>query len=177
MAKKRIHKAIALGTPHYGSDIALIPLIKPVQWLKDTSKNNLTELRRGSKLAWEMHKWGGKNKLVCMAGYNAPPRVPDWLTYTKGLAHSDGVVPVSSAFVEGADNALKIKADHGTIAIATYVSQDKYPYDKSPPGLIQTVIERYRGNDKGQFRIPSELIIGDSKYNKVYKKVRNYIKP
>ena len=172
----RIYKAITLGTPHYGSDIALIPLVKPVSWLKDTSKNNLTELRRGSNMAWEMHKWGGKNKLVCMAGCDAPPRVPESVTYTKGLTHSDGVVPVSSAFVEGADNALKISADHGTIAIATYVSQDKYPYDKNPSGLIPTIINRLRGNNKGQHRIPPELIIGDSKYNKVYKKVREYIK-
>ena len=40
-----------------------------------------------------------------------------------------------------------------------------------------TTIEKIRENNKGEFRLTSLLIIGDSKYNKVYKKVRNYIKP
>ena len=172
-----IHKAITLGDPHYGSDIAFIPNCKLIAWFKRTSEINLMALRRGSKFVWEMHKWGGKSKLVCLAGYDAPPRVPEWLGYAKGLNYSDGVVPVPSAFVIGADNAMKLRADHGTVGIATYVSQDKYPFDPDPPGLLETFRERIFGNNKGQNRISPELIIGDSKYNKVYKKVRSYIKP
>ncbi len=173
----KIHKAITLGDPHYGSDIAFIPNCKLIAWFKRTSEINLMALRRGSDFVWNMHNWGGKNKLVCLAGYDAPPRIPSWLGYTKGLDYSDGVVPVPSAFVIGADNAMKLRADHGTVALATYVSQDKYPFDPDPPGALGTFIERIFGNNKGQNRISPELIIGNSKYNKVYKKVRDYIKP
>ena len=171
-----IHKAITLGTPHYGSDVALGSVGDLTVWFKQTTKINLLALRRGSDFVWEMNKWGGKNKLVCFAGYDAPIRAPSWIPYTKGLAHSDGVVPVSSGFVKGAINENKTRADHGTIGIATYVDQENYPLDEDP-SAVSAIIERFFGNNKGQNRIAPELIIGDSKYNTIYKKVRSYIAP
>jgi pimeloyl-ACP methyl ester carboxylesterase len=137
-SREKIHKAVLLGSPMYGSDIALTLLNTKLAWWKNTSLNNLRALRRGSEFVNAMHNWSGANKCLCIAGKGAPPRARVPITpYERGLGYSDGVVPVSSALLPGAVN-MSVVRDHGTVGLATYVTEEtQYPFDPSPefPGI------------------------------------------
>jgi len=186
-ASDKIYLAVTLGTPHYGSDVANMWISKIGAWVKQSSENNLKMLRRGSEFAWAMHDWGGKSKLICLAGYGAPARVKlnfwTWRfferRYVRGLTYwSDGVVPVSSAFVEGAYCPEQILADHGTIALAAYVPLDRYPLSDSTPSMLSSLWAReYLGTDeKGQIRIPPAALFTSKCFNQVYLPVRDFIR-
>jgi hypothetical protein len=123
-----------------------------------------------------MSQWGGLNKLLCMAGVGAPPRMT-FGPYVRGLGASDGVVPISSALlVDAAENRVIRIADHGTIALVTYVPQSCYPYDTSPAGLVGVIWGRLFQDDKNTTRLPADVVLGNADFSRIYIPVREYIK-
>ncbi len=141
---------------------------------KRTSRPNLKALKRASKFVWDMHAWGGREKLLSMAGVGAPPRVT--VGYTDGLTDSDGVVPLSSGLLAGAHNVAVRTADHGTIALATYVPLSCYPYDTAPAGFFGTVWSRVFNDDQNTNRLPAQTVLGNAVFTRIYHPVREFIK-
>jgi pimeloyl-ACP methyl ester carboxylesterase len=137
-----IYKAVLLGSPMYGSDIALGSVSTPVTMWKNTTSHNLRMLRRGSVFVTTMDSWEGKEKCICIAGTGTPPRVTcrfNVIPYDRGLWHGDGVVPVSSALLRDAHN-YKFLRNHGTVALASYAKENEYVVDPTPasPGLLSS---------------------------------------
>ena len=179
LKQNSIDKVVLLASPMYGSDIAHIRINDIAEYLKETSKENLTIMRHGSNFGWEMHKWEGKEKCLCIAGEKAPARfkvsyftrVTMGAEYARGLYDSDGVVPVSSATLEDAADNKMYKRDHGTIALATYIKESD-EFTKNMPWNVTLFFQMlFRVKDHGLYRWPAPDIFK----NDIYKDTRDYI--
>jgi len=125
-------RCILIASPHYGSDWAdgVTPL-DCESILQDTSEYNIKALRRGSAHVTDMHRWPRPldARVVCIAGTDDASygssitrSLRTHLMYNQGLQDSDGVVPVSSANLQGRSLAVgyhTVFRNHTTIAQLT----------------------------------------------------------
>lgn len=179
-AYQRIHKAVLMGTPMYGSDVATADITWLAAKLKQTSRHNLLMLRPGSEMVRNMHNWAGKDKCLCFAGVMYPARLERGTTaglltgiaYDRGSRDGDGAVPGSSALLtENADSRnFALRRDHGTIGLAAYTPDEHYP---EPPKATTTeeILSLIMAHDKSIGRRNKHAMFEDE----IYIGVRDHI--
>jgi pimeloyl-ACP methyl ester carboxylesterase len=138
-----------LGSPQSGSDLANATNPRYTNSM-NTSYHNIRALRRGSLHAKKLHQWCNDidDRITCVAGTDNSVRrynkrlwiAQTFISYKRGLKHSDCVVPISSALLRNA-NCLTVPMNHHHIGVFT-ANEDRFVPRDTLTNAVYLIIQQ-----------------------------------